>query len=130
MKQKTASFSESVIREMTRKALRHGAINLSQGLPDIPTPPRVVEAGARAVREGRNQYSFTWGAPELRRALAADLRKRKGINVDPETELVITCGDAEAVMVSILALTDPGDRVLILEPFYENYLPGCVLGGA
>ena len=128
--EKTAMFSESVIREMTRKAIAHNAVNLSQGLPDIPTPTRVVDAGVRALQAGKNQYSFTWGAPELRRSLAGDLRRRKGLAIDPETDLVITCGDAEAVMVSILALTNPGDRVAIVEPYYENYLPGCVLGGA
>lgn len=128
--EKTVNLSESVIREMTRKAIEHNAVNLSQGLPDIPTPKKLVEAGIRAIEQGHNQYSYTWGTPQLRNALADDLRTRKGIDLDPDRGIVITCGNSEAVMVSMIALTEPGDRVLIIEPFYENYLPGCKLSGA
>lgn len=127
---KTAQFSESLIREMTRKAIKYDAANLSQGLPDIPTPARVVTAGKEAVEQGHNQYSFTWGTPELRLALARDLKNFKGLTFDPDTEIVITCGNAEAIMTTIIALASPGDKVLIIEPFYENYLPGTILAGA
>ena len=127
---KTAKFSESIIREMTRKAIKYGAVNLSQGLPDIPTPGKLIEAGKRAISQGRNQYSYTWGTPELRNALADDLAKRKNLRLDPDREIVITCGNSEAMIASLIALTEPGDKVLIIEPFYENYLPGCTLSGA
>lgn len=127
---KTAAFSESIIREMTRKAMDYGAVNLSQGLPDIPTPPEVVEAGVRAVREGHNQYSYTWGVPEFRSALARDLKGRKNLVFDPESEIVITCGNSEALMDTVIALAQKGDRICIVEPFYENYLPATMLAGA
>jgi aspartate/methionine/tyrosine aminotransferase/glyoxylase-like metal-dependent hydrolase (beta-lactamase superfamily II) len=128
--QRTAPFVESVIREMTRLGDETGSINLSQGLPDFEPPAEVLEAALTSLCEGQNQYSFTWGAGDFRQAVAEKCRAFNRIPADPETTVTITCGVSEAIVAAILALTDPGDEVVILEPWYENYVPACVLAGA
>jgi len=128
--QRTASFTESIIREMSRVAARHGAINLAQGFPDWDPPAALVQAGKEAMDAGRHQYAVTWGAPELRQALAAKLTRFMGLPVDPERELVVTCGATEAMMVAMMTVCDPGDRVGMFSPFYENYAADAILAGA
>ena len=123
-------FPESVIREMTRVAEAHGAINLSQGFPDFDPPQEVVRAAQRALEDGHNQYSTTWGAPELREAVARRAKAFNGIDADPEANLVVTCGSTEAMMAAMLSLVNPGDEVVVFEPFYENYGPDAVMSGA
>jgi aminotransferase len=123
-------FGESVIREMTRLAERHGAINLAQGFPDFGTPPEVVEAATAALRGGHNQYSITWGARSLRQAVAAYYRRFFAIGPDPESEITITCGATEAMLSTLMAVLDPGDEIIIFEPYYENYGPDAILSGA
>jgi aminotransferase len=127
---RTAVFSESVIREMTRVAQRHGAINLSQGFPDFDPPPELIQAGKDAMDAERHQYAITWGAPELRTALAHKLRRFTGLSVDPESELVVTCGATEAMMAAMMTVCDPGDKVGLFSPFYENYSADAILCGA
>ncbi len=127
---RTSTFTESLIREMTRVAQRHGAINLSQGFPDFDPPPELVQAGKDAMDAGRHQYAITWGAPELRGALAAKLRRFTGLNVEESSELVVTCGATEAMMVAMMTVCDPGDRVGLFSPFYENYSADAILCGA
>jgi len=127
---RTHSFSESVIREMTRVANQHEAINLAQGFPDFPAPEPLKEAACEAVRADVNQYAITWGAPRLRRALAQEYRRLYGMEVDAEREITVTCGATEAMAAATLALIDPGDEVVIFEPFYENYGPDAILCGA
>ncbi|MCX6946071.1 MAG: aminotransferase class I/II-fold pyridoxal phosphate-dependent enzyme, partial [Opitutales bacterium] len=109
--QRTAVFTESLIREMSRVAQRHGAINLAQGFPDWDPPAALVAAGKAAMDAGRHQYAVTWGAPELRAALAAKLTRFMGVPVDGDRELVVTCGATEAMMVAMMTVCDPGDRV-------------------
>jgi aspartate/methionine/tyrosine aminotransferase len=123
-------FTESVIREMTRLADDHGAINLAQGFPDFDPPEELVAAAKRAVDEGYNQYPVTWGSPRFREAIAAKYARFGWPELDPETEIVVTCGSTEAMVASFLALVDPGDEVLLLEPYYENYGPDAFLAGA
>ena len=127
---RTHQFTESVIREMTRVADECGAINLAQGFPDFPAPEALKEAAVRALREDVNQYAVTWGAPRLRRAVAASYGRWYGMTVDSEREVTVTCGATEAMASVLIALVDPGDEVIILEPFYENYGPDVVLCGA
>lgn len=127
---RTHGFTESVIREMTRVANRHGAINLAQGFPDFPAPDLIKEAGARAIADDVNQYAITWGSERLRHAVARKYRDFYGMEVDPETEVTVTCGATEAMAASLMAVVDPGDRVVVPEPFYENYGPDAVLCGA
>jgi aminotransferase len=126
---RTEPFQESVIREMTRLGIESGAVNLSQGLPGNDTPPEVLAAAEAAIRAGENQYTFPFGSQEFRRAVAAKSIRYNHIPADPETGVTITCGVSEAIMATILALTDPGDEVVILEPWYENYLPDCLMAG-
>jgi aminotransferase len=123
-------FSESVIREMTRLAQKHGAINLGQGMPDFDPPAEVKEAACRAIRDGYNQYAITWGAPALRQAIAAKARRFNGIDCDPDVHITVCCGATECMMATMLALIDPGDEVVIFQPFYENYAPDALLTGA
>jgi len=123
-------FTESVIREMTRLAAIHGGINLAQGFPDFPAPANLVDAAARALREGFNQYAITWGAPAFRQALAEKVRWFNGIEVDPERHITVTCGATEAMMATLLATVNPGEEVIVFEPFYENYGPDTKLSGA
>jgi aminotransferase len=128
--EKAARFTESVIREMTRLAKLHGAVNLSQGFPDFPAPEAVKDAARRAVTADVNQYAITWGAKSLRDAIAAKFEGFYGVPVDPETEVTVTCGSTEAMIATLLALLNPGDEVVVFEPFYENYGPDAVLSGA
>ena len=128
--QRTATFSESVIREMTRVAQAHGAINLAQGFPDFPMPEPMKEAACAAIRGDINQYAITWGSPVLRLAIAEKYRRMYDLEIDPEREVTVTCGATEAMAATFLALLDPGDEVIIPEPFYENYGPDGILAGA
>lgn len=123
-------FPESVIREMTRVAAAHGAVNLSQGYPDFDPPRELVKAAQDALQNGYNQYSTTWGAPELREAIARRSKIFNGIDADPEANLVVTCGSTEAMMAAMLSLVNPEDEVVVFEPFYENYGPDAVMSGA
>ena len=130
LSRRTRPFQESVIREMTRLGAEVGGVNLAQGLPDFEPPQEVVAALARALAASENhQYSFTWGLPALRAAVAGKSARFNAIPADPDTEVTITCGVSEAVAAAVLALTEPGDEVLILEPWYENYVPACTLAG-
>ena len=124
------SFSESVIREMTRLAQTYSAINLAQGFPDFPAPSVLKQAACQAITQDYNQYAVTWGAPGLRAGLSRRLREYNGIEYDEESEITVTCGSTEAMIASLLALTKPGDEVLIPEPFYENYGPDSIISGA
>jgi aspartate/methionine/tyrosine aminotransferase len=130
MSVRAASFTESVIREMTRLSDAHGAINLGQGFPDFPAPFELKEAASRAIAEDHNQYPVTWGVPEFREAIAESYGRRYGMGVDPETDVCVTCGSTEAMIAAMLGLIDPGDEVVIFEPFYENYGPDAILSGA
>lgn len=127
---KAKRFTESVIREMTRLCRQHGAVNLSQGFPDFPAPQEIKDAACRAIAGDVNQYAMTWGAPALRNAIAAKQRRCYGLDVDPEREIAVTCGATEAMIASILAIVDPGDEIVVFEPFYENYGPDAILAGA
>lgn len=128
--QRTATFTESLIREMSRVATQHGAINLAQGFPDWDPPAELMQAAKDAMDAGRHQYAVTWGSPELRNALGAKLTRFMGVPVDPERELVVTCGATEAMMVAIMTVCDPGDKVGLFTPFYENYSADAILTGA
>ena len=127
---RTHSFTESVIRGMTRLASEHDAINLAQGFPNFPAPEVLKEAAARAIRDDLNQYAITWGAKRLRDALARKYADWYGMTVNPETEITVTCGATEAMASALLAIVDPGDEVIVFEPFYENYGPDAILSGA
>ncbi len=127
---KAASFTESVIRDMTRLAIKHNAINLAQGFPDFECPPELKDAAKRAIDADINQYAITWGAKPFRDAIAQKFERVYGMAVDPETQLCVTCGSTEAMMAAQLALVDPGDEVIVFEPFYENYGPDAILSGA
>ncbi len=124
---RTHTFSESVIRDMTRVASRHGAINLAQGFPDFPAPRILKDAACRAIRDDINQYAITWGTPGLREALAAKYGEWYGLDVDADREITVTCGATEAMAAVMLAAVDPGEEVVVLEPFYENYGPDAIL---
>ena len=127
---RTVGFTESVIREMTRLCAMHGGINLAQGFPNFPAPAQVKEAAKRAIDADINQYAITWGAKSLRDALARTYRELYAMQIDPETMLTVTCGSTEAMMSTLLAICDPGDEVIVLEPFYENYGPDAAISGA
>ncbi len=128
---KASSFTESVIREQTRLALKHGAINLSQGYPDFPAPAELKEAARQAIADDINQYPLTWGAEPFREAVAAKYRDLYGMTwVDPESHVTVTCGSTEAMIASMLGVLDPGDEVVVFEPFYENYGPDTIIAGA
>jgi len=127
---KAGRFTESVIREMTRLAHLHGAVNLSQGFPDFAAPEEVKEAARRAIETDINQYAITWGARSLRQAIARKFERLYGVPVDPEREVTVTCGSTEAMIATLLAILDPGDEVVVFEPFYENYGPDAILSGA
>lgn len=131
--QKSSLFQESVIREMTRLFLAHGdkpGVNLAQGFPDFPAPEAMKEAACRAIRADINQYAVTWGAKSLRNAIADKTERFYGVRPDPDRELTVTCGATEAMIAAMLAVTDPGDEVIVFEPFYENYGPDAILSGA
>jgi aspartate/methionine/tyrosine aminotransferase len=127
---KAERFQESVIREMTRLATLHRAVNLSQGFPDFPAPEAIKEAARQAITADVNQYAVTWGARSLREAIAAKFERSYGVPVDPEREVTVTCGSTEAMIAALLALLDPGDEVVAFEPYYENYGPDAILSGA
>ena len=128
--QRLSIFTESVIREMTRLAARHGAVNLAQGFPDFDPPAELLEALERAVRGPHHQYAVTWGAPRFREALARKITHFSGVPVDPDRNLVVTCGSTEAMMVAMMTACNPGDRVIVFSPFYENYAADAILSGA
>jgi aminotransferase len=128
---KAATFTESVIREMTRLATAHGAVNLAQGFPDFPCPPELKAAAKEAIDGDVNQYAITWGAKAFRDGIAAKVAATyPGWSVDPETELTVTCGSTEAMIATMLALVDPGEEVIVFDPWYENYGPDAILSGA
>src|SRR6202789_341663 len=127
---KASQFQESVIREMSRLAAQHKAVNLAQGLPDFPCPSELKEAVTKAVFDDINQYAITWGDKPLRQAIADKSKKFLNLTVDPETEITVTCGATEAMVATMIALVDAGEEVIVLEPFYENYGPDAILSGA
>jgi aspartate/methionine/tyrosine aminotransferase len=127
---KTRFFTESVIREMTRRALKSGAVNLAQGFPDFAAPKELKEAAKRAIDEEYNQYAITHGSPNFRAAIADKARSYNGIACDPDRNITVTCGATEAMIATMLAVINPGDEVVIFEPFYENYGPDVILAGA
>lgn len=126
---RTSVFTESLIREMTRVALRHGAVNLSQGFPDFNPPAAILAAAKAEMDADHHQYAITWGAPPLRAALAAKLARCTGLPCDPESNLIVTCGATEAMMVAVMTVTDVGDRIGLFSPFYENYSADAILSG-
>jgi len=127
---KAQQFTESVIREMTRLCSLHNGINLSQGFPDFSAPEEMKEAACKAIRDDINQYGITWGSKNLRNAIAAKTAKFNGFSVDPEKNITVCCGSTEAMISSILATIDPGEEIIVFEPFYENYGPDAILSGA
>jgi aspartate/methionine/tyrosine aminotransferase len=127
---KATQFTESVIREMTRLNQLHGGVNLSQGFPDFPAPAAVKEAACAAIRADVNQYAVTWGARGLREAIARDFEHRHGLRIVPDEQVTVCCGATEAMMATMMGVIDPGDEVVIFEPFYENYGPDAILSGA
>ena len=127
---KAEQFTESVIREMTRLALQHNAVNLSQGYPDFAAPGEIKEAARQAIADDINQYAITWGAKPLRDAIVEKFASTQGITVDPEREITVCCGSTEAMMSSMMAIINPGDETVVFEPFYENYGPDAILSGA
>jgi aminotransferase len=127
---KTRLFTESVIREMTRRALACGAVNLAQGFPDFAAPAELKEAAKRAIDEDYNQYAITHGSPNFRRAIADKARAYNRLECDPDRNVTVTCGATEAMVATMLAVINPGDEVIIFEPFYENYGPDVILAGA
>jgi len=127
---KVAHFTESVIREMTRQAMLYNAVNLAQGFPDFPAPAEIKRAAQEAIASDVNQYAITWGAKNLRNAIARQMQHWQGVAVDPETQVTVCCGSTEAMISTLLAMCNAGDEVVIFEPFYENYGPDSVLSGA
>ncbi|MBI4485422.1 MAG: aminotransferase class I/II-fold pyridoxal phosphate-dependent enzyme [Acidobacteria bacterium] len=127
---KATQFTESVIREMTRLNEIHGGVNLSQGFPDFPAPAAVKEAACAAIAADLNQYAVTWGARPLREAIAREFTRRYGLPIDADLQVTVCCGSTEAMMAAMMAIIDPGDEVVIFEPFYENYGPDAILSGA
>src|SRR5213083_3642308 len=127
---KATQFTESVIREMTRLNELHGGVNLSQGFPDFPAPAAVKDAACAAINADINQYAVTWGARTLREAIAREFERRYGLRVIPDEQITVCCGATEAMMSTMMALIDPGDEVIVFEPFYENYGPDAILSGA
>jgi aminotransferase len=127
---KVEHFTESVIREMTRQAMLHGAVNLSQGFPDFPAPAEIKRAAQEAVAADINQYAITWGAKSLRNAIARRAHDWQGLTVDPETQITVCCGSTEAMISTLMAICNTGDEVIVFEPYYENYGPDAILSGA
>lgn len=127
---KAEQFTESVIREMTRLALEHKAVNLSQGFPDFAAPADIKEAARQAIADDINQYAITWGSKALRDAIVEKFERTQGIRVDPEREITICCGSTEAMMSAMMAIINPGDEIVVFEPYYENYGPDAILSGA
>ncbi|MCA9770866.1 MAG: aminotransferase class I/II-fold pyridoxal phosphate-dependent enzyme, partial [Myxococcales bacterium] len=127
---KAASFTESVIREMTRLVQKKGGLNLAQGFPDFDPPAELIEAAVKALHDGYNQYAITWGSPNFRRAIAEKVTRFNRIPTDPETNVTVTCGSTEAMIAAMMAVVDPDDEVIVFEPYYENYGPDAILVGA
>ena len=127
---KARSFTESVIREMTREALKHGAVNLSQGFPDFSAPEDIKRKAMEAIAADVNQYAITWGSKDFRDAIARKTRSYLGLEIDPETEITVTCGSTEGMIAAMMATVDPGEEVIVFEPFYENYAPDAILSDA
>ena len=130
LSERTASFTDSVIRRMTRISLQYDAVNLSQGFPDFEPPKEILDRLAQVAYEDYHQYAVTWGAQDFREALAAKQTRYMGRAIDPNTEIVVTCGSTEAMMAAMMTVTDPGDKVVIFSPFYENYGADTILAGA
>jgi len=124
------AFTESVIREMTRVVDQVGGVNLAQGMPNFPPPPELIAAAHQAIDGDFHQYAVTWGTPRLRQAIAEKYRKFYGMEIDPDRHVTVCCGSTETMLSTLLAVLNPGDEVIIFEPFYENYGPGCVISGA
>jgi aspartate/methionine/tyrosine aminotransferase len=127
---KASLFTESVIREMTREALKHGAVNLSQGFPDFAAPEDIKQVAMKAIADDINQYAITWGARDFREAIARKTKWYLALDIDPETELTVTCGSTEGMIAAMMATVDPGEEVVVFEPFYENYAPDAILSDA
>ena len=127
---KASRFTESVIREMTREAMKYGAINLAQGFPDFGAPEAIKQAAMDAIAADVNQYAITWGARDFRQALALKTAWHLGMEIDPEREITVTCGSTEAMIATLMATVNPGEEVIVFEPFYENYGPDAILSGA
>ena len=130
LSERTRTFTDSVIRRMTRISLQYGAVNLSQGFPDFDPPKAILDRLAEVTREDFHQYAITWGARDFREALAEKQSRLMGRRIDPETEITVTCGSTEAMMAAVLTVTNPGDRIVVFSPFYENYGADAVLCGA
>jgi len=125
--ERALKFTESVIREMTRVCLKHQGVNLAQGFPDFPAPAEIKEAAVQAIRADFNQYAITWGTPALRQAIADKFAWYNGVSMDPEREITVCCGSTEAMIASLMAIINPGEEVIVFEPFYENYGPDTIL---
>ncbi|MBV8820273.1 MAG: aminotransferase class I/II-fold pyridoxal phosphate-dependent enzyme [Acidobacteriaceae bacterium] len=124
---RTSRFTESVIREMSRLAIQHGAVNLAQGFPDFSAPENIKDAARQAISDDVNQYAITWGAKPFRNAIAEKYRRSYGLDYDPEREITVCCGSTEGMIASMLGVTNPGDEVIVFEPYYENYGPDTLL---
>src|SRR5881275_2662246 len=127
---KASLFTESVIREMTREAMKYGAVNLSQGFPDFAAPEDIKRKAMQAIADDVNQYAITWGAKDFRDAIAGKTKWHLGFEIDPETEITVTCGSTEGMIAAMMATVDPGEEVIVFEPFYENYAPDAILSDA
>lgn len=127
---KAASFTESVIREMSREAVKHGAVNLGQGFPDWAAPEDIKQKAIEAINADHNQYAVTWGVKEFRDAIARKTMWFLGMDLDPDTEITVTCGSTEGMIAAMMATVDPGEEVIVFEPFYENYAPDAILSDA
>ena len=130
LSKRTVSFTDSVIRRMTRVSNKYGAVNLSQGFPDFEPPKAILDRLAEVTKEDFHQYSITWGAQNFREALAEKQTRFMGRKIDPNGEIVVTCGSTEAMMAAMMSVTDPGDKVIVFSPFYENYGADTILSGA
>jgi aspartate/methionine/tyrosine aminotransferase len=128
--ERARSFTESVIRDMTRVCLRHHGVNLAQGFPDFAAPTEIKEAAVQAIHADINQYAITWGTPALRQAIAEKFSRYNGVGMDPEKEITVCCGSTEGMIASLMAMVNPGEEVIVFEPFYENYGPDTILCGA
>ncbi|MBY0405677.1 MAG: aminotransferase class I/II-fold pyridoxal phosphate-dependent enzyme, partial [Cyanobacteria bacterium] len=128
--EKAGAFTESVIREMSRLAAKYQAVNLAQGFPDFPCPLELKDAASRAIYDDINQYAVTWGDKLFREAIAEKSSRYLGLKINPETDVTVTCGATEAMAATMIATVDPGDEVIVFEPYYENYGPDAILAGA
>jgi len=128
--QKAASFTESVIREMSREAVKYGAVNLGQGFPDWPAPADIKQKAKDAIDDDHNQYAITWGVKSFRDAIAAKTKWFLGMDIDPESEITVTCGSTEGMIAAAMATIDPGEEAVIFDPYYENYMPDTIISGA